>query len=99
MVATLMQRLEDAGVLDNTVILIGNEGGMGSSHQIRNVPMLAGGANGAVQMGGQIVSPDRVARASDYPTQKKNGQFGWIPPRQAWIVDGPRFGRWPRETS
>jgi hypothetical protein len=66
-VASLMQRLQDGGVLDNTVILIGNEGGMGSSHQVRHVPIvMAGGANGAVQMGRRIVAPGRVAVPGDY---------------------------------
>jgi hypothetical protein len=66
-VARLMQRLEDAGVLDNTVILIGNEGGMGSSHQTRQVPIvMAGGANGAFKMGRRIVAPGRVAKPGAY---------------------------------
>jgi hypothetical protein len=69
-VARLMQHLEDAGVLDNTVILIGNEGGMGATHQVRNVPIvMAGGANGALQMGRRIVAPGRVARPGNYATQ------------------------------
>ena len=69
-VARLMQRLQDAGVLDNTVILIGNEGGMGSTHQTRHVPVvMAGGANGAFEMGRRIVSPGRTARPGDYPVQ------------------------------
>jgi hypothetical protein len=66
-VARLMQRLQDAGVLDNTVILIGNEGGMGSSHQIRHVPIvMAGGANGAFKMGRRLVAPGRVAQPGSY---------------------------------
>jgi hypothetical protein len=66
-VARLMQRLQDAGVLDNTVILIGNEGGMGAAHQTRNVPIvMAGGANGAIKMGRRIVAPGRVAKPGDY---------------------------------
>jgi hypothetical protein len=73
-VARLMQHLQDAGMLDNTVILVGNEGGMGSSHQVRNVPIvMAGGANGALQMGRRIVSPGRVARAGDYCTTTNGG--------------------------
>jgi hypothetical protein len=69
-VARLMQHLQDAGVLDSTVILIGNEGGMGSSHQIRDVPIvMAGGANGAIRMGRRLVSPGRVAAPGSYPVQ------------------------------
>ena len=69
-VARLMQLLQDAGVLDSTVILLGNEGGMGSSHQTRHVPIvMAGGANGALKMGRRIVAPGRKAKPGDYPTQ------------------------------
>jgi hypothetical protein len=69
-VARLMQRLQDAGALDSTVILIGNEGGMGAAHQIRNVPIvMAGGANGAVSMGRRVVAPGRVAKPGDYPVR------------------------------
>jgi hypothetical protein len=66
-VARLMQRLQDAAVLDNTVILIGNEGGMGAAHQIRHVPIvMAGGANSALKMGRRIVAPGRVAQVGNY---------------------------------
>jgi hypothetical protein len=72
-VARLMQRLQDAGVLDNTVILIGNEGGAGW-HTLRSVPIvMAGGANGAIRMGRRIVSPGRVARVGDYTTMTNGG--------------------------
>src|SRR5262249_54894190 len=48
--------------------LIGNEGGMGATHQIRHVPIvMAGGANGAVKMGRRLVAPRRVAQPGDYP--------------------------------
>jgi hypothetical protein len=60
-IARLMQRLQDAGVLDSTLILIGNEGGDGSGHSIQHVPLiLAGGANGAITMGRRIVAPERT---------------------------------------
>jgi hypothetical protein len=73
-VARLMQHLQDAGVLDNTVILMGNEGGMGSSHQVRHVPIvMAGGANGALKMGRRIVAPGRVARPGDYAMRADGG--------------------------
>jgi hypothetical protein len=66
-VARLMQRLQDASVLDNTLILVGNEGGMGAAHQIRHVPIvMAGGANGAIKMGRRIVSPGRIAQVGNY---------------------------------
>jgi hypothetical protein len=73
-VARLMQHLQDAAVLDNTVILMGNEGGMGSSHQVRHVPIvMAGGANGALKMGRRIVAPGRIARPGDYATRMDGG--------------------------
>jgi hypothetical protein len=66
-VARLMQRLQDAGILDSTVILMGNEGGQGGPHSIRHVPIvMAGGANGAIRMGRRIVSPGRVARPGTF---------------------------------
>src|SRR5262249_14982764 len=69
-VARLMQRLQDAGVLDSTVLVSGTEGGMGASHQTRHVPIvMAGGANGAFKMGRRIVAPGRVAKPGDYPVQ------------------------------
>jgi hypothetical protein len=73
-VARLMQRLQDAGVLDNTIILMGNEGGMGAAHQIRHVPIvMAGGANGALRMGRRIVAPGRLPRCEDYATTSSGG--------------------------
>ncbi len=72
-VARLMQRLQDAGVLDSTVILIGNEGGAGW-HTLRQVPIvMAGGANGAFQTGRRIVAPGRIAQPGDYPTLPDGG--------------------------
>jgi hypothetical protein len=69
-VARLMQRLQDAGILDSTVIMVGNEGGMGASHQVRCVPIvMAGGANGAIKMGKRIVAPGRTAQVANYPVR------------------------------
>jgi hypothetical protein len=65
-IARMMQRLQAAGMLDNTVILIGNEGGAGW-HTIRQVPIvMAGGANGALKMGRRIVHPNRKPQVADH---------------------------------
>jgi hypothetical protein len=62
-VARLMQRLQEAGLLDSTLILVGNEGGDGSAHDTLQVPLvLAGGANGGIKMGRRVVSPGRTAK-------------------------------------
>jgi len=66
-IAKLMQRLEQAGVLDSTLILAGNEGGHGAAHDTRQVPfLLAGGANGKVKFGQRIVAPTRTAQVEGW---------------------------------
>jgi hypothetical protein len=68
-VARLMQRLDEAGVLDSTLILCGNEGGHGAGHSTQHVPiLLCGGANGALQMGKRVVCPGRTPQVGDYST-------------------------------
>ena len=68
-VARLMQRLREADVLDSTLIMVGNEGGHGAGHSIRNVPLLlAGGAQGAIRMGRRVVAPGRTAQVGEAPT-------------------------------
>jgi Protein of unknown function (DUF1552) len=65
-VCQLAQRLDDANLLDDTVILVGNEGGWGSGHTIRDVPIvLLGGANAGVRGGRRIVAPGRRAQPGD----------------------------------
>ncbi len=68
-VARLMQHLRAAGALESTLILVGNEGGDGAGHSTTNVPIvLAGGANGAIEMGRRIVAPGRAARVGAAPS-------------------------------
>lgn len=59
-IARLMQKLDELGVLDNTLIYAASDMGNPSSHSTRNVPvMLAGGANGKFRMGRRIkLAPD-----------------------------------------
>ena len=59
-IARLMQRLDEGGALDSTVILAGSDMGNPSAHSTRNIPLLlAGGANGQLAMGRRLQSgPD-----------------------------------------
>jgi hypothetical protein len=60
LIATLMQQLDAMGVLDNTLIYVSSDMGNPARHSTRNVPtVLAGGANGLIQMGRRLkMTPD-----------------------------------------
>ncbi len=61
-IARLMQRLEQTGALDHTLIMSGSDMGDPSLHSTRNIPLiLAGGANGKLAFG------RRIKAASDCP--------------------------------
>jgi hypothetical protein len=61
-IARLMQKLDELGVLDSTLIYAASDMGNPSGHSTRNVPvLLAGGANGKFRMG------RRVKLAADCP--------------------------------
>ncbi len=54
-IARLMQRLDEGGMLDSTLILVGSDMGDPSLHSTRNVPLLlAGGAQGKLTLGRRI---------------------------------------------
>jgi hypothetical protein len=54
-VARLMQRLDESGILDSTLIYASSDMGNPAAHSTRNVPtLLAGGANGKIRMGRRI---------------------------------------------
>jgi hypothetical protein len=54
-VARLLQRLDQAGILDSTLVYSSSDMGNPASHSTRNVPtVLAGGANGKIRMGRRI---------------------------------------------
>jgi hypothetical protein len=54
-IARLMQRLDEGGLLDSTLILAGSDMGNPSAHSTRNIPLLlAGGANGALTLGRRL---------------------------------------------
>ena len=58
-VASLMQQLDALGVLDNTLIYATSDMGNPALHSTRNVPtLLAGGANGKIQMGRRLKMVD-----------------------------------------
>jgi hypothetical protein len=62
-VARLMQKLDELGALDSTLIYASSDMGNPALHSTRNVPtLLAGGANGKFRMG------RRLRMASDCPT-------------------------------
>ena len=54
-VAHLMRRLDEASILDNTLIYASSDMGNPAAHSTRNVPtVLAGGINGKIRMGRRI---------------------------------------------
>ncbi len=54
-VARLMQRLDQAGVLDSTLIYASSDMGNPAAHSTRNAPtLLAGGLNGKIRMGRRL---------------------------------------------
>ncbi|HYQ02493.1 MAG TPA: DUF1552 domain-containing protein [Polyangiaceae bacterium] len=57
-VARLLQRLDEAGILDSTLVYASSDMGNPAAHSTRNVPtVLAGGANGAIRMGRRLKFP------------------------------------------
>jgi len=100
-VARLMQRLDESGVLDSTLIYAASDMGNPASHSTRNVPtVLAGGANGKLRMGRRIkyrtdcplgTACDKTS--SDYETNPHNRLLVSI--AQAFGVDVDSFARQP----
>jgi hypothetical protein len=55
--ARLLQRLDEGGLIDSTLVLAASEMGNPSLHSTRDIPLvLAGGANGRVTFGRRIVA-------------------------------------------
>ena len=70
-IAKLMQRLDELGVLDSTLIYASSDMGDPALHSTNNVPtVLAGGANGRFRMGRRLVMP------TDCPTSNEWCQNG-----------------------
>jgi hypothetical protein len=99
-VARLMQKLDQLGALDSTLIYVTSDMGNPALHSTRNVPtVLAGGANGKFRMG------RRVRLAADCPTtsewcgdeqkaQKTNNHL-LVSIAQAFDADVNSFGTQP----
>lgn len=100
-VARLMQRLDENGILDSTLVLTSSDMGNPAAHSTRNVPtVLAGGANGNIQMGRRIklrtdcpLGTTCDATSSDYETQPNNRLLASI--AQAFGVTVADYGRQP----
>jgi Protein of unknown function (DUF1552) len=98
-VARLMQRLDENGILDSTLILASSDMGNPAAHSTRNVPtVLAGGANGNIQMGRRIKFPTDCPlntncdpTSDDYQTQPNNQLLTSI--AQAFGVEVDEYGR------
>ena len=79
-VARLMQRLDESGILDSTLLYVSSDMGNPAAHSTRNVPtLLAGGANGKLRMGRRLkfrtdcpLGTDCDKTGSDYETQPNN---------------------------
>ena len=79
-VARLMQRLDEAGILDSTLIYASSDMGNPAAHSTRNVPtVLAGGMNGKIRMGRRIqyrtdcpLGTDCSAGSPEYRTVPNN---------------------------
>jgi hypothetical protein len=98
-VARLMQRLDDHGILDSTLIYASSDMGNPAAHSTRNVPtLLAGGANGKIRMGRRVkfrtdcpVGTNCDKASSVYETQPNNRLLASI--AQAFGVPIADYGR------
>jgi hypothetical protein len=96
-----MQRLDEAQVLDSTLIYASSDMGNPAAHSTRNVPtVLAGGANGKIRMGRRIqCRPDCPLgtycdpNGSDYDAVPNNRLLVSI--AQAFGVEVDRYGSQP----
>ncbi|HEY3497278.1 MAG TPA: DUF1552 domain-containing protein [Polyangiaceae bacterium] len=70
-VARLMQKLDELGALDSTLIYVSSDMGNPAVHSTRNVPtLLAGGANGKFRMGRRIKLPADCPPSNEWCTEK-----------------------------
>jgi Protein of unknown function (DUF1552) len=66
-IARLMQRLDEAQVLDSTLIMAGSDMGDPALHSTRNIPLLlAGGANGKIAFGRRLKAGSDCPAAEPY---------------------------------
>ncbi len=97
-VARLLQRLDEAGILDSTLVYASSDMGNPAAHSTRNVPtVLAGGLNGAIRMGRRIkyrtdcpLDTECETTSPDYQTVPNNRLLVSI--AQAFEIDVNHYG-------
>ncbi len=104
-IARLMQRLDEYGILDSTLIYASSDMGNPALHSTRNVPtLLAGGANGKFRMGRRLRMPS--ADCADGGPWCAAGEASFtgvtnnhilVSILQAFGVDENEFGTQPKE--
>jgi hypothetical protein len=98
-VARLMKRLDEAGIVDSTLIYASSDMGNPAAHSTRNVPtVLAGGMNGKIRMGRRItyrtdcpLGVDCRPEGRDYQTRPNNWLLVSI--AQAFGLEVRSYGR------
>jgi hypothetical protein len=74
-VARLMQKLDELGALDSTLIYVSSDMGNPALHSTRNVPtVLAGGANGKFRMGRRIRLQSDCPATNEWCTDEQKAQ-------------------------
>jgi len=79
-IARLLQRLDESGILDTTLVYASSDMGNPAAHSTRNVPtVLAGGANGKIRMGRRLkyrtdcpLGTECAITSADYQTVPNN---------------------------
>jgi len=100
-VARLMQKLDELGALDSTLIYVTSDMGNPALHSTRNVPtVLAGGANGKFQMGRRVklsqdCPPGTSEWCSDTQRVDKPNNHLLVSIAQAFGVEADSFGTQP----
>jgi hypothetical protein len=85
-VARLMQKLDELGILDSTIIYVASDMGNPALHSTRNVPtLLAGGANGKFRMGRRIKLPS-ACPASNPWCSGENPRMTYTPTTNSKIL-------------
>jgi hypothetical protein len=101
-IARLLQRLDEYGVLDSTLVYASSDMGNPSLHSTRNVPtLLAGGANGKFRMGRRLRMPADCPTTSPWCGPGEAGYAGvtnnhlLVSILQAFGVEEDEFGTQP----
>jgi Protein of unknown function (DUF1552) len=90
-VARLMQRLDQAGILDGTLIYSSSDMGNPAAHSTRNVPtVLAGGMNGKIRMGRRIKYPTDCPMGTD--CDKNGPEYKTVPNNWLLVSIAQAFG-------